>query len=406
MSFRNIKSAKRLINRQSLRQVSARPELAWEIACSNFGGSWGLPVPSLAERHIVHVANFSYGNAGDALLPIALRDIVARGGIAARWKLMHAHTSVGAKEFKRLQASDGVVVGGGGLFLRDTNFNEISGWQWPISTEKIRALKVPLAVFAVGYNRFRNQEDFGPVFAENLAALVEKCAFFGLRNGGSIKAIRDYLPESLRSKVAFQPCMTTVVRKMYPAQAFASEPGRPFIALNCAFDRSTLRFGKKQPEILVNIARSLLRWSRDFEIRYFAHCPSDEQMLPVLEQQNVPIVLKRLYNCTPAEILKEMSAATLVLGMRGHAQMIPFGCGVPILSLISHDKVKWFLDDIDSLEWGVELGIDDLEEELFQKIRLILEKENEVRGIISQKMEVLWSRSLANVQQISAAFYK
>jgi hypothetical protein len=39
--------------------------------------------------------------------------------------------------------------------------------------------------------------------------------------------------------------------------------------------------------------------------------------------------------------------------MRGHAGMIPFGCGTPIISLVSHPKMAYFLADIERPEWGV-----------------------------------------------------
>jgi hypothetical protein len=48
----------------------------------------------------------------------------------------------------------------------------------------------------------------------------------------------------------------------------------------------------------------------------------------------------------------------LTMGTRGHAQMIPFGLNTKIISLGSHNKLKWFLEDIDSLDWFVNLRED------------------------------------------------
>ena len=45
--------------------------------------------------------------------------------------------------------------------------------------------------------------------------------------------------------------------------------------------------------------------------------------------------------------------------MRGHSQMIPFGLRKNILSIVSHDKLKWFLEDIDHPEWGVDVREND-----------------------------------------------
>jgi len=60
-----------------------------------------------------------------------------------------------------------------------------------------------------------------------------------------------------------------------------------------------------------------------------------------------------------AAVVDFYAAAGLAIGVRGHAQMIPFGLGVPIVSLIAHDKLAWFLDDIGHQEWGVDMSADD-----------------------------------------------
>lgn len=46
---------------------------------------------------------------------------------------------------------------------------------------------------AVGYNRFRSQDDFEPYFKDNINKIAEKSIFIGLRNNGSIKALKNYV---------------------------------------------------------------------------------------------------------------------------------------------------------------------------------------------------------------------
>ena len=46
----------------------------------------------------------------------------------------------------------------------------------------------------------------------------------------------------------------------------------------------------------------------------------------------------------------------LVIGMRGHSQMIPFGVGCKILTLGTHNKMKYFLDDISSPDLLIDLN--------------------------------------------------
>jgi polysaccharide pyruvyl transferase WcaK-like protein len=45
-----------------------------------------------------------------------------------------------------------------------------------------------------------------------------------------------------------------------------------------------------------------------------------------------------------------------IYATRGHGQMIPMGLGVNVVSMISHDKLKYFLEDVDLEKTGIEVG--------------------------------------------------
>ena len=170
---------------------------------------------------IFHLSAFSpAGNAGDNLLVPALQTSITN--------LRHINF-INKNCRRRLNDDDiylfnnskGVIIGGGGLFLKDTNPNKISGWQVPISIEQINRIKVPISLVGVGYNRFRNQEDFDNCFYDNITALISKCTFAGIRNKGSIEALKQYLPKELHGKLKFHPCATSVLSRLY---SFAPPP--------------------------------------------------------------------------------------------------------------------------------------------------------------------------------------
>lgn len=354
-------------------------------------------------RRITHIAFFTQGNAGDTLLTAVLRELFDQRLQPSSWQGLHAHTEVGDDELSIINRSDLCVIGGGGLFLKDTNPNELSGWQWSCSLDSLERIRKPIVVFAVGYNRFRGQDDFGPAFYDFIPRLVDKALFFGLRNHGSIRAIRTYLPSDLHSKVAFQPCMTTLLKRLYPQLAETPIRSRPFVAVNCAFDRAPLRYGSRLEQILDDIARALKELSSEVEVRYYAHSPSDELMVPVLKKWRVPFTVTRLYGQGPEDVIEAYRTPSLVIGMRGHSQMIPFGCGVPILSLISHDKMAWFLEDIDASDWGMEVGSHSLREELVDKSRTVLSTSTSVREEIDKKQQFLWDVTRTNLEFIGSS---
>jgi hypothetical protein len=347
-------------------------------------------------KQVMHIAAYTQGNAGDTLLPRTIRDILDHGNIQS-WRGLHAHRTVTRRVAVQLNAMDGIIIGGGGLFLRDSNPNNLSGWQWSCSVEALKQLDVPLAVFAVGYNRFRGQPDFKPVFRDHLKLLAEKSVYIGLRNEGSIRAIKSYLPKELQSKVRFQPCPTTLCRYLYPELCKKPQnKNKPILALNCAFDRIELRLGDRTETILTNLANAVKELSSHCDIRYMSHTKSDHLMFPYLKKAGVSFNQVDLFNVHPREVVKAYVTPDLAIGMRGHAQMIPLGCGTPILSLVSHDKMHWFLEDIGQKDWGVEMTSPDFKSQIIEKAEMILKNSGAFVKEIQLIQQKLLDITLAN----------
>lgn len=353
---------------------------------------------------LTHIAYFGHFNAGDTLLPVMLRDLLDQQIGQNRWNKQPVHRLVTEKDVRGFNRQDGLVIGGGGLFLRDTNPNQLSGWQWSCSLENLAKIKVPITVFAVGYNRFRGQEDFEPVFREHISLLAEKSTFIGLRNNGSIEQMKAYLPATLHHKLRFQPCMTVLGSLLYGDKAERAPDMPPFISLNCAFDRVHLRFGEKMGERMTALARAIRAVSRLIPIYYYAHHKTDEYFLPFLDALEVDYKLVKLYNQPPHIVLDAYRQPLIALGMRGHAQLIPFGCGRPILSIISHNKLQYFLDDINAPEWGVDIHQPNLEEALLSTVSRMLNNITDYEAQVKEKQAELWRITLDNIAEIQRAY--
>lgn len=363
--------------------------------------------PIAKEKKIVHFSAFTYGNAGDAILPTNVEDAIEYGNeYSYNWKGIHAHKYVDDSIVEYINKSNGVIIGGGGLFLKDTNPNNNSGWQWNCSISQLQKINSPIALFAVGYNRFRNQPDFEPVFKEHLNLLVQKSVFWGLRNTGSIENVKNYLNASNHDKLRYQPCPTTIISRLYPdlVNAFKGQQKEEekFIALNCAFDRSQLRFGEKIGEKLTSIARVIKELSKYYQIKYYSHMTSDNYFIPFLDSFGIKYKLVQIQ--TPDEIIREYCKPSLVIGMRGHSQMIPFGCKTPILSIVSHEKMGWFLQDIDKRDWGCEIMTSDFESELLGKALHILKSKDSIVADIETIQQSLLDVTIKNVNDIRKAF--
>ena len=345
----------------------------------------------------VHISAFSNGNAGDTLLPVVLRDLFHQFLGVKKWRGQQVYKIVSKRDVRIMNSRDFVVIGGGGLFLCDTNPNQLSGWQWSCSLDRLKEIESPIIAFAIGYNRFRGQKDFAPIFTEHLNLFVEKAAFVGIRNHGSIEALKNYLrSDELKAKLIYQPCMTTLIAKIYPSFTDYSKK-EDFVAFNCAFDRQQLR--SADDSYLYSIARVALELSRFTKVKYYSHMESDLQALPYFDKLGVSYELVRMTDVK--KMIIDYSRPRLVIGMRGHAQMIPFGCHTPILSIISHDKMQWFLDDIRHPEWGADVTSNDFEKQLLEKsVDYYSNSQKHYEEIIVEQ-ERLWNITMENMKTIN-----
>lgn len=357
-------------------------------------------------RTVVHITLFKgWGhNAGDLVLSKMVRDSFNRLLNPFAWLLRAVSSKVDERLMSEINQSDLLIVGGGGLLLPDSNPNAVSGWQWAVSRDQIESIRVPLVVFAIGYNYFRGQEP-NAFFVDNLKVLIEKSTFFGLRNKGSICAINELTDKLFADKICYQPCPTTLIRKLHPE--LPPKPWKRKVALNMAFDRYALRFGENQEHILMQIgiaARAIVE--KGYELYYVSHILDDRKFEIVLDRLRVPFHSVRLQYQFPMQMVHFYNDMDLVIGMRGHAQMIPFGLNTPIISLGTHDKMRWFLDDIQATDWHLDLlkDIDTLGQRLLKQFETILEQKREdtLRRLLNAQEELyrVTCENLSNLRHI------
>ena len=358
----------------------------------------GRDAPSPPGRpRLSHVAFYMtpQGNAGDYLVPESVRWALTHGVGEVAWEGHHAHQSFGKEQAST--ATDAIVVGGGGLFIPDTAANLISGWQWNVSDSTLGEIRKPLILFAVGYNVFFGKDRFSAGFDRSLEALVQKADFVGIRNHGSIRQLRKRLPARLHEKLVFQPCPTTVTRRLLPHLVPARSPGG-FVALNCAYDRKDTRFGQGYTQFLAEMAHMIRGLSAEREVIFYAHTVLDEEFLIDLgTAERIYLPCRRLYDMSVEEILAAYAAPSVVVGMRGHASMIPFGCGTPIVSLISHPKMGYFLDDTGLREWGADISQPCFGDQALQACLDIFRDEQRAAAKVDVAQDELWTITQRNL---------
>lgn len=325
---------------------------------------------------LAHVTFYSVGNTGDTVLSTCIRDLFERELGHISWRLMDLYGDVDGRYIGKLNATKGVIIGGHGAFLPDTYPNDISNWEFACSSQQYDEIRPPIIVFAVGYNYFQGQERTR-LFEENIKKLVERSAFFGLRNRGSVREIQSFLPETLREKVVYQPCPTMISRKLYPELPEKRKTGK--IAFNVAMDRAGMRMGRKIDVILEQIASAVCMLERKgYETHFVAHMDIELEFIPYLQRLGSSCRIHAASTWDVFRATKFYNEMDVVLGMRGHGIWIPFGVNCQIISLGNQMKTKWFLEDIHALDWFID--INEQPERLANRIVSKFEEIHEVNG--------------------------
>jgi polysaccharide pyruvyl transferase WcaK-like protein len=298
------------------------------------------------------------GNAGDTAIGTAFDNLFKKEFPDSQITFMNCRKKFSKNDVEVINQHDILVVSGGGLFLYDTFENNESDWQWGISEELLGQISIPIIVYAVGYNKFRGQRDFNSRFDSTIKLLVEKSLFFSLRNSGSCNVIKKHLPEYLHKKIKLNFCPTMLLNEKYKLKHQTTNS----VGFVLAGDR------------LSNRHENITKFSN--EIKKFANYLSKiGKKIILINHQNDTWLQNQiqfddmidLFQADSRKIYETYSNVDTVVCDRGHAQMIPFSLGCKILTPISHNKLKWFLDDIQLNEFGIEENDSELGDKLIKQ---------------------------------------
>ena len=98
------------------------------------------------------------------------------------------------------------------------------------------------------------------------------------------------------------------------------------------------------------------------------------------------------------EIMEYYSKIDLAVGMRGHAQLIPFGFNKKIISIISHNKMQYFLDDI-KLNLGADVESSSFLNDLISKFNEV-NYSTSISGELMQAQNDIWEKTNGNFEYL------
>lgn len=203
-----------------------------------------------------------------------------------------------------------------------------------------------------------------------------------------------------KAKMYRQFCPTTLVSLIYSdlkklAENHAKKEAK-VLSFNAAFDRTDMRFSN--PDKVFNEICKLIKHAENkgWSIVACSHKEMDREIESFLVDNKVNFKTKDLTSSSPREIMKHYAQVDLSVGMRGHSQMIPFGFNKPIISLISHDKLQFFLDDLELGEFGINLNSNNLFDQFVRILDNIEINKDQVEETLKSKQKYIWKETFDN----------
>lgn len=359
-------------------------------------------IVQLGKGYVSHYGAW-HGNAGDVMIVYAQHRLFDRLLGPQRWVDENHKRKVMSADVARINSdAKAIVVGGGGILLPDRHRkipNTDSDWLWNISLENLRAFSKPLIGFAIGYNRMKGQDDFRPYFNKHISETVDRSVFFGMRNTSSIDKLLPYLPARLADKLTLQPCPTNLMSITEPERwAAKRDPKKKSVVFVLFMGFKTLGLIEKQENIrrVARLARQLAK--RDWDIHIATHTIDELDALPAFELEKVPFKHTMLDMLSREAVVQYYRDKSLVIGMRGHGVMLPYGIGVPVMGIINHHKVRYFLEEVKLGDQTVDLEDPHMEGKVNE---LVLAFEND-RDAFHRRIDAekprLWNQTLKNFE--------
>jgi len=103
-----------------------------------------------------------------------------------------------------------------------------------------------------------------------------------------------------------------------------------------------------------------------WKLKVAGHIACDKEVMKYID--GIDYTFVDLHGKPAKDIMKFYADAGCVVGMRLHSLLIPFGFGVPIIPIVSHDKIEDWLTDIYHPDWGVDLQQYKINEQLMFRI--------------------------------------
>ena len=312
----------------------------------------------------VHICAHNAKNAGDLYLALSVKKVFERKFGKIKWTDFDIQKLCTESDIDLFNNNDMIIVGGGGhIAINSFYYKKETGWSLGLPNSLLSKIKPPLIGYAIGYNLFRGEVMNNDIFTSNISNILNRFDFFSLRHQGDIEKLKKILPQ--KRNISFNFCSSLVNDKY-------DHNNSDKIVFQLAWDATEKRFGtKKNIETFIENINVIAKYfsNEGMKVNLVSHTnrdiPIDLRIFDNWKQSKIHCKYISLVNAEPNKTSDFYYGVNTVFAMRGHSQMIPLGLGCNVVSLISHDKVKCLLEDLNIEKTGVEVNDNDFLKKCF-----------------------------------------
>lgn len=297
---------------------------------------------------------------------------------------------------------DAVVIGGGGIFPRRTNATPASGWQWNITKDLLRRLKKPIIVFGAGNPAPFVPEQHNRVFREHINQTMSQSIFFGLRSTGAVDDMRAWLDDPASAPLTMQPCPTTIGRVLLPRVAGDEPVPDKRIGIQVGLEVAHVEAGLEPGAIFPQLRDLIVQLQADgWDVEFLGHKRTDMKFFRE-HGADLGLTGRTLYGSTGVlfEGVRHYARLPIVLGARGHSQMIPFGLNNIPLSLSTNNKIRYFAREIGHPEFLIDPWQSDLASAALARINAAEAQRVTLRAELAATQQRFVDRTTGNLSTI------
>lgn len=324
---------------------------------------------------ISHIHVWDKKNKGDYAIVLAVQQLLKDNfpGVTIYDFPVETLKKVSSKDLKKINTSDLVVVGGGGIYYH---------WFMPFDIATIKKIKPPIVTFGVGYIR---------EIGSRKLSVAEKNSIITLNKIAKLVSVRDYYTKSFLVKSGVPSKKINIIGD--PA-VFLKETKiknlklkkKINIGLNLNYS-GWLGFGKYENNIIDSYNDVIDYFSKKgADFYYLLHHPDEKRILKKLNLKNPKII-----DLPPGKQKYFYSQMDLIIGMMLHSVVLAFGANTPEINVAYDIRNKNFAKFIHCPELAI-YSSEIKKGQLLKTAQMMIKNKEKYKEKFRKRKESIWQK--------------